>query len=218
MSKITNKEKDQLAIKYLELAAKAKGGLEEDIKIYKSYQNYCITKLSSLVLFRTARYRKFSNYPDLVQDGFEALLMSLKTFKPERGSFGGWASFYIKTKVSRQANAHSTIRIPIKKAQTIKPHKVEFKPIMIEGKSDFGMQKNPFEQAEENENSSSLLDAISSLPVDQQEVVNMTYGLNGDCPNTIGNVMNNLSITRERYGELLTQAKRNLKGCLNLDR
>lgn len=210
MRRPTNEEANELAIKYLELRAKAEEtNSDEDIKAYKAYQNECITKLQPLVLRRVAKYRKFSNYPDLEQDGFEALLMSLNTYKPEKGLFSIWADFYIKTRVSRAANAHSTIRVPIKKARDVKPYKTSSMPIM----EDTG--KNPFEALEEQESCNSLMSAVDELPPEQREVVTMTYGLNGSRPNTAGNVMERLSISRQQYTKLLTQAKSAIKKQLS---
>jgi RNA polymerase sigma factor (sigma-70 family) len=210
MKRLTNEEFNELAAKYLELKARAeKTESDDDIKAYKAYQNECITKLRSLVLRRVAKYKKFSNYPDLEQDGFEALLMSFNTYNPEKGPFSYWADQYIKTRVCRAANAHSTIRVPIKKARDVKPYKTSTMPIM----EDTG--KDPFESLEEQESCISLMSVVDELPSEQRDVVTMTYGLNGSRPNTAGNVMERLSISRQQYTKLLTQAKTTIKKQLS---
>lgn len=202
---IDNDEIDQLAIKYIKLKENAKNGSEKNIKDFKKFQNECIKKLTPLVTKKTSKYKKFSNYKDLEQDGFEALLMALNTYKPEKGSFGFWASQYIKTRVSRSANAHSTIKIPIKKAKLLKPYKTTSIPIMFDGKP------TPIESFQTNENSFILKEAVNKLPTDQRKVIKMTYGLNGVQPNTAINIMEYLSISRQEYNKLLTKAKKNLK-------
>jgi RNA polymerase sigma factor (sigma-70 family) len=209
MKRPTNEEINELAVKYLELRAQAEGGSEEDIKIYRAYQNECMTKLRSLVLRRVAKYRKFSNYPDLEQDGFEALLMSLNTYKPKKGLFSIWADYYIKTRVSRAANAHSTIRVPIKKAREVKPYKTNSMPIMEDP------NKDPLEVFEEQESCNSLMSAVGELTPEQRDVVTMTYGLDGFRPNTAGSVMERLSISRQQYTKLMTQAKTAIKKQLS---
>lgn len=224
MKRLTIEEIDELAKEYLELWNKAIGsvddevrikadmsleGPEEDIKAYRAFQNEFFTKLRYVALRWVAKYKKFSNYPDLEQEAFEALLMSLDTYKPGEGHFKYWADWYIKTRVSRAANAHSTIRVPIKKARDVKPYKTNSIPVM----EDPG--KNPFENFEQQESCISLMSVVAELPQEQRDVIMMTYGLNGSRPNTAGNVMEYLSISRPQYTKLLTQAKATIKKQLS---
>jgi len=223
MKRLTIEEIDELAVQYLELWNRAIGeiddgirvkaemplkGSEEDIKAYRTFQNEFFAKLRPVVLRWVAKYKKFSNYPDLEQEGFEALLMSIDTYKPDKGHFKYWADWYIKTRVSRAANAHSTIRVPIKKAREVKPYKTSSMPIM----EDPG--KNPFDELEEQQSCNSLMSAVDALPPEQRDVVTMTYGL-GVQPSTAGNVMERLSITRQQYTKLLNQAKSTIKKQLS---
>lgn len=207
MKRLSNEEVDKIAVKYLELKKKAESeqSTEEDIRRFKAYQNVAAQKLKYLVAFRTAKYRKFPNHQDLEQDGFEALLMAFNTFNPNKGSFSWWADRYIKTRISRSANAHSTIKFPIKKAKELKPYKTNSIPVMPDSRP------NPLDVFEDVENSENISEAIKSLPEKHQRVVNMTYGFGFRKPHTINSVMKNLSISRQQYGRILEEAKERIK-------
>lgn len=207
MKRLSNEEVDEIAVKYLGLKAKAEdvNGTEEDVSRFKAYQNIAAQKFKYLISFRAAKYRKFSNHPDLEQDGFEALISAFRTFDPNKGSFSWWADRYISTRIARSANAHSTIRFPIKKAKEMKPYKTSTIPIMI----DEGL--SPMESFDQNQSTTNIDDAIGSLPEKHQEVVNMTYGFNGKKSRSINSVMNDLSITRTQYGRILDDAKDKIK-------
>lgn len=58
-----------------------------DIKQYKQYEQICMNKFKYLILMKTHKYKKFTNYDDLVQDGLEALIKAIKTYNPTKGIF-----------------------------------------------------------------------------------------------------------------------------------
>lgn len=94
------------------------------LKEYREKKEICWEGFDYLVLLKAKKYKIFPNYPDLVQEGRIALLASLETFDPKKGSFTWWANQYIKTKLSREANKHSTMRVPMKMARTFSPQKI----------------------------------------------------------------------------------------------
>lgn len=208
-TKLTTEEVNQIAVEYQRLRKKAEDGSPEDQKKFRNYQNFCAIRLKPLVLKRVSKYRKFPNYPDLEQDGFEALLMAFKTYNPSKGSFGYWADQYIKTRVSRAANSHSTIKIPIKKARELKPYKTNEIPVILDPSRD------PEESFELTEDGLALMEAVESLPLEQQEVLNRVYGLNGFRATKAKGVMEQLSLSRKEYSRLLNQAKKSLKENLS---
>jgi RNA polymerase sigma factor (sigma-70 family) len=110
------KEIDSVAKKYLELKNAAKNGTRKEQIEYRRFQTYCVNKMMPIILNKTSKYMKFSNYADLKQDGCEALIMAFENYNPNFGSFFWWADFYVKTKVYRAANKHSTISVPLRKA------------------------------------------------------------------------------------------------------
>lgn len=114
-------------------------------KRYKNLEKELIEKLTILVVRRCSRYRKFSNHPDLTQDGLEGLCLALKTYDPSKGSFIWWANKYIGTRVARAANQHSTIRIPIAKAGLLKPMRTIKLPLIYDPQPQADEQINLFE-------------------------------------------------------------------------
>jgi RNA polymerase sigma factor (sigma-70 family) len=79
--------------------------------------NIIIDKFGYLVKMKSSRYKKYSNYDDLNQDGFEALVKGLKTYNPAKGSIFWWLHKYIDIKIARSANKHLTIKYPLKIAK-----------------------------------------------------------------------------------------------------
>ena len=220
MARLSNEEIDTLSRKYLELQTKAGFSKEaiknlskeeiaaipkEVIDEFKAHQKICIEKFSFLVRINSAKYRQFSNHPDLEQEGYEALIRSFDSYHPDKGCFTWWGGHYVKTKISRAANAHSTIRYPIKKAKEMMPYKTSVFPVLI----DDSMPQ--FTSCENAENNSLINKALDKLSDTHKYVINMTYGLNGFKERSVNNVIKDLDITKPQYTKLLKEAKEQIK-------
>jgi len=206
---LTKAEMDEVALKYLTLQKKANTTKKKnDVLRFEAYKNVCVQKFRYLINLHIRKYKNFANYIDLEQDGFEALINALNTFNPQKGSFAWWANMYIKTRVKRKANAHSVIRIPIKKANTIKPYKTSTIP---KTSSTIEYILTPFEDMELSENSQNLQRAIKILTDQQRLVVNMKYGLNGIRECSVEHILEELSISRSQYYKTLSEAKSKIK-------
>ena len=203
-------EINKIARKFLELKDKAiTTGSKKAIKEYKNYQNFCANKLSPLVNNKTNKYKKFSNYPDLQQDGFEALMLAFETYNPDKGDFVWWASKYINTRVCRSANAHSTIRFPLKKAKDLQPYKTNTMPVLVDSKKD------PFENIDDAQQKSVIKDVISELPEKQKQIILSHYEFKeGNA--SISNISKELKISRPACVKLLEEAERSLKNRLQI--
>jgi len=199
-------EINNLAKTYLELQSSAAESEELEAK-FRQYQNICMHKLRNLVLFRARRYKKFSNYDDLAQDGFEALLLALKTYNPDKGCFSWWADKYINTRICRAANAHSVIRIPLKKARKLKPFKMSKLPIFIDHTS-------PLEDAQEAQirktQQEKIGKALEALSQQHSSIIKLVYGLQGRSYST-SQILEIMSITKSEYTKLLKEAKAQIK-------
>lgn len=204
MSKLTKEYINKIADELVTLRER-KNNSKEDMKAYKKHQNFCADKLSILVDFKTNKYKQFSNYQDLRQDGFEALMCSFETYKPDKGDFIWWASKYIGTRVSRTANAHSTIRIPLKKVKHFKPHKISTLPAIIDNNS------NTFDKFEKEEFNSIIKKAIDKLPQKHKKAVLAYYDFTNCKGGTISGVSKELKISRKLCAELLNNAQNILK-------
>ena len=181
-------------------------------KVHAKYQQMlalCADKLDYLIVSRTRKYRGFSNYDDLRQDGQVALMLALNSFDPLKGNFFWWANCYIKTKISREANRHSTFKIPIRHTKEVQPYKVSQMPLIIDKGPD------ALTSAEDSEVKGRVSDAISKLPNDQRRVVQMYYEIDGFRPHSIGRICEEMNISRINCIKLLTEAKEFLKEDLS---
>jgi len=173
-------------------------------------QAQCIEELECLIEARTKRYKNFANYDDLCQDGRIALYRAMQTYKPEKGDFFWWANHYIKTKISREANCHSTIKVPLKKANKIHPYKVSKIPMIVDDAN------TALENISKDETVSIIRNAVENLPEEQRKVISLHYELNGGADNkrelcSIGKICDTLNISIKNCVRLLSEAKRNLR-------
>ena len=208
MKRLTEDEINALADKYKELKGKVDLSEEDKVK-FKEYQNYCIAKLQFLVDRKAYKYKRFPNYLDLRQDGLEAMLSAFKTYNSKKGNFSYWAGQYIKTKISRCANAHSTIKFPIKKAAELKPYKVSSIPIIIDGSPD------GFDSFHTSENKEIVLKAIDGLPKTHKNIVLKMYGFVGKKPSSMVSIMDEMSLSRPQFLKILNEAKEKIKKTIS---
>jgi len=186
---------------------------------FEKFQNFCMKELNFLVQKRVAKYKKFSNYQDLQQDGYEALLYALRTFKREKGCFSWWADKYISTRVSRAANTHSTIRFPLKVTKESKPHKISIDTSSTDEQSQiiFSQETYPssaflLEKAEENAIVGVLLNKIDQP---YQDLLKLTYGLANEMALPVSKIIKQFQISRSQYLRLLEEAKTKFKNLLD---
>src|SRR5688572_1576285 len=130
---LTEQEAQDLMIKLIDLRGQIQTSEEKSLKKdLQRHEKICIEKFKYLVTMKTGRYKAFSNYDDLNQEGFEALIKAMNNYNPKKGSFFWWAHKYIDTRISRSANLHTTIRYPLKVAKNTTPHKEAVMPLLIE--------------------------------------------------------------------------------------
>lgn len=200
---------DQIALQFLEAKSKLQNCRTiKSSQKWKKIQEECLQKLSILIKNRVSRYKQFSNYSDLEQEGFEGLLMSLETYDPEKGYFVSWADHYIKTKIFRAANSHSTIKVPMDEIKNIKPLKAAEFPVMIDhrnGYSDFATK----------EVANILTEAIKELPEVNQKVILMFYGINGIRSYTITDLSKMLDLDKNQLLRIISESKKKIKAILS---
>lgn len=188
---LTEQEAQDLMIKLIDLRAKAKDGTDNKIvSELKRHEKICMEKFRYLVTMKTGRYKAFSNYEDLNQEGFEALIKAMNNYNPKKGSFFWWAHKYIDTRISRSANLHTTIRYPLKVAKNNTPHKESVMPLLIEERYC------PDKELEETQAMESIQGAFLALSNEQKEVINLAFGFDGDKPMSINKICKKLSISR----------------------
>lgn len=184
-------EADQLMKDLIDLKKRFKDSNSiKDKLILQNHENLCVEKFKYLVTMKTSKYKTFSNYEDLNQEGLEALLKSMNNYNPKLGCFFWWAHKYIDTRISRSANLHTTIRYPLKVAKNNTPHKEAIMPTLIEERYC------PDKELETSQTSRAIHGALSSLDNQQEEIIKLTYGFNGDKPMSINKVCKKLNISR----------------------
>lgn len=210
---LTEQEAQQLMIDLIKMREEIKSAKNKDQKLiakYKQHQNICIEKFRYLVSMRTSRYKSFSNYDDLNQEGFEALTKAMANYKPNKGSFFWWAHKYIDTRISRSANLHTTIRFPLKVAKENTPHKESVLPLLIEERYC------PDKELEECQTTQLIQNAMSSLTEEQKQIINLAYGLDGDKSLSINKICKKLNLSRAVVNKTLNGAMDLLKESIKV--
>lgn len=188
---LTEQEAQDLMTTLIDLRAKAKDlGDSKTISELKKHETVCMDKFRYLVTMKTGRYKAFSNYEDLNQEGFIALVTAMGNYNPKKGSFFWWAHKYIDTKISRSANTHTTIRYPLKVAKAHVPHKESVMPLQIEERYC------PDKELEESQTQKAIYGAIELLSPEQQEVISLAFGFEGDKPMSINKICKKLGVSR----------------------
>lgn len=124
--KLSKDEVQSLVIEYLN----HKQNKETNKILFKKIESNFFNQISYLIDMHTYKYKRFSNYEDIRQDCFESLLLGMKSFDPKKGSFVGWATYYVRTEAKRQANKHSVFHVPMEEAKDTPPIKVVYDGIM----------------------------------------------------------------------------------------
>lgn len=207
---LTEQEAQDLMAKLVDLKNQVKNSDDSKVRYELSrHEQKCISQFKYLVTMKTGRYKAFSNYEDLNQEGFEALIKAMKTYNPKKGSFFAWAHNYISTRISRSANLHTTIRYPLKVAKAHTPHKEAIMPVMIEERYC------PDKQIENYQTEQAIQMAIDHLNDQQKQIINLAYGLDGDKPISINKICKKLGISRinciKSINSALSSMKENIK-------
>jgi RNA polymerase sigma factor (sigma-70 family) len=188
---LTEPDAQNLMIELIDLRTKAKESKDPTIiSQMKKHESLCIEKFKYLVSMKTGRYKAFSNYDDLNQEGFMALVTAMNNYNPKKGSFFWWAHKYIDTRISRSANLHTTIRYPLRVAKNETPHKESVMPTLIEERYC------PDKELEESQSMYALQNAMSVLNESQKEIINLAFGLDSSKPMSINKICKKLNISR----------------------
>jgi RNA polymerase sigma factor (sigma-70 family) len=207
---LTEQEAQDLMTKLIDLRQKVKDTGDSKISSeLKKHEKICMEKFRYLVTMKTSRYKAFSNYDDLNQEGFEALIKAMNNYNPKKGSFFWWAHKYIDTRISRSANLHTTIRYPLKVAKAHTPHKESVMPLLVEERYC------PDKELEESQTTQAIQGAVSKLSAEQKEIINLAFGFDSDKPMSINKICKKLSISRlsciKTINSALSAMKENIK-------
>ena len=195
-------ESQQLMEKFIELRAKSQeSNSPKDIREFKNHENLCLEKFKYIIFMRTSRYKSFSNYDDLNQSGYEALIKSMKTYNPKKGCFFWWAHRYIDTKIFRNANSHTTIRYPIKFARENSPRKELSVPQLISEDSE-----HPDTYLERKQIARAIQKTFVALSDTQQEAIILSFGLDERGPLSVNKVCRKLNLSRSNCIKIINES------------
>ncbi len=207
MAQMSQQEIDQLALNYINAAALIPTVSSKEKKELAKVQNECITKLGFLVTSKLYKYKKFSNYEDLKQEGFEALLMALATFKDQKSSFSWWGTKYIATRISRAANKHSTIKVPMKHAVEQKPLKAAEVPVIED-------ITTPDKELIFKEICLEISKEIDKLKPKEKQVAKMFYGVDGINQHTITTISEELELSRSSVAKTVSNLQKRFRNII----
>jgi RNA polymerase sigma factor (sigma-70 family) len=201
---LTVEEAQQLMAEFIKLRETV-GESTAAAAAFEAHQKMCVQKFMYLITMRTNRYKTYSNHEDLVQEGLEALTKAMANYNAKKGNFFWWAHRYIGTRISRSANAHTTIRYPLKIAKDITPHKEMHLPLLIEE------VYCPDKQAEASQIVVAIHRAMDALNAEQKNILNLAYGLNGESKLSLNKIGKQLNMSRLALISLINDALVSLK-------
>lgn len=208
---LTKKEAEILIEEFISLRDLAEKNKDnETIERFRKHERLCMEKFKYLVSMRTDSYKGYYNYEDLNQDGLEALVKAMVNYDPKKGSFFYWAHRYIKTRISRSANLHTTIRFPLKFAKANTPHKEPSLPVLTDNKP------HPEKNVETVEVSDIIKSAMNQLNEDQINVITFAFGFDGDKPLSVSKICKKMNISRVSCIKTINSALGILKQNINL--
>jgi len=183
---------------------------ERDIRAFREHQQFCVDKFFYLITMRTNKYKGFSNYEDLNQEGLEVLIRAMNNYDPAKGNFFWWAHKYIETRIVRSANAHTVIRYPLKFSKKHAPHREN----KIPDKAD---EKNiPEILTEQLEITKEIKLAMEKLDENQKKLIDLAYGVNGDKPMSVSKICKKMKLTRFHCKKAIDNALDVLKNNIRL--
>lgn len=208
---LQEQEANQLIVNLIALRKKyAETNALLDLKELKKHETICANKFSYIIHIHTAKYKNFSNYEDLLQEGYVALINALSNINPNKGNVFFWLHKYTSTRISRCANLHTTIRYPLKVAKEIPPHKENVMPVMLEEKLI------PELEVETAEVSHLIANIIEELQPQEQEVIKLYFGFEGLKKLSVNKICKELKISRKRCLELINSGVEYLKNNIEL--
>lgn len=180
--------------------------------ILDKIETEAITKLDYLVKMKSSRYKRFPNYDDLNQDGLEALIKGLKTYKVNKGSIFWWLHKYIDTKISRSANQHSTIRFPLRIAKDLIPIKEQLTNKVLKTQFD-AIVTEP--EIENRDLMNRVLEGCADLTKDQKDIMFDHFGLNNNDPKTIKQICTERHLSKKVVELSLKNSLEKIKKIIN---
>ena len=206
MGKITKEMEDnaELLNELIKLRENKSASKVDEIKYDRCFQK-ALDKFSYIVAIHTNRYKKYSNYEDLYQEGMMALMLALNKFNPVRSkNFFRIANWYIKTKIRRSANKYNIINVPMKDAKENALNRVDDFPIVKDTAFD------SCELMEKEQIVKNIKEALKCLNALQKTIICSYYGIDQDGTNhenlSIASIAKQMNLPRVNVEKILNEA------------
>lgn len=176
-------------------AAKDDDSLTEVEKqsIKKRIHDAIVEKLAFLVYSQTKQYRSFSNYEDLVQEGFIGLVNAVQKFNPVLyDNFFGYADQWIRHSVKRAASRFDVVYNP-NKTRVIYSEPDESEEDPGEGPETILFIK---------ERQACIERVLQDFSEREREIVNRIFGLSGQRAQTLREIGPQFNLTHERVRQI----------------
>jgi RNA polymerase sigma factor (sigma-70 family) len=173
-------------------------------KKVETMQTKIIEGLSFLVYSNAKMYRKFSNYEDLVQEGFIGLLRAVRKFNYHLfPNFFVYSERWIRHSIKRAASRFDVVYCPNKNRvvysdapETIKVEEA------IEG---------PEEEYMEKEKAQKVREILGEFSERDREIVERIFGLDDQSPQTLRDIGPSYNLTHERIRQIKNQVIEKLR-------
>jgi len=180
----------------------------KDKKIFKDHELLCLQKLRYIVVDRCKKYKKFSNYEDLIQEGEIALAHSFKNVDLKKGSVFWWMQKYVSTRIYRVASTHTTIRYPMSFLKNTTPIREYKAKELSEDPSDDDLP----DEIVSNYRMKILLKKLrNNLSKRQSEIINKYFGFEDNDIHSIEKIAKSMELTTREVHESLNQSLCKLK-------
>lgn len=177
---------------------------DKQIKISHLYNNI-IRRSSFLVYNNTKRYRRYNNYTDLVQEGFEGLYVATKKFDYRRfPNFFVYAERWVKNRIIRSAKKFDVVYNP-NKHRTIYLGEVLCKESCDNSDID-DMEEEFFKR----ERVKKLLEILEKIPNKNRTIIKQLYGINCQ-KKSLRQIGKKFGLTHERIRQINNETIRKLK-------
>ena len=165
----------------------------------------------SFLVYSTAKsYKRFSNYEDLIQEGFVGLVRAVRKFNYRLfPNFFIYAERWIRHNIKRGASRFDIIYSPDRTRVVYgeKPETVD----------DFGLVAEQENHFYDKETKSKLQLVLNSLSGREKDIVERIFGLNNHPPQTLREIGPVYNLTHERIRQIKNEAINKLKNCEDLE-
>ena len=215
---LSSSEIDSLVEKYLSIRDKDK--INKEKKGYFSiFEKEFVGHMNRIVDLYTYKYKRFSNYEDMRREAFVSLMLALDSFDKKKGNFVGWAKMYVKTKMSRSANKHSTLKIPMKEANDIPPIKIAMEDLPTEDLMRSSSAKDSPEQITiKNDLWLKVRKSFHKLSEKELKIIQYHFSVDNNEYSNIAELCSSLAISAFDYKRHLKNAAKKVEADLNLNK